>query len=88
MMIPMMRHDGDVSDGLDGHDHYSDQHYYDDDLAEEQRMLMMIHHGREPPVARSIDKAAFTLGVLNLTISEFVLLKHPSQFWLWCVPWR
>jgi hypothetical protein len=40
-------------------------------------------HIREPPVARRIDKMAFTFGVLNLTISEFMLVKFPQEFWAW-----
>ena len=40
-------------------------------------------HIREPPVSRNIDKMAFTFGVLNLTISEFMLVKFPQEFWAW-----
>lgn len=40
-------------------------------------------HIREPPVARRIDKLAFTFGVLNLTVSEFMLVKMPHLFWAW-----
>ncbi len=40
-------------------------------------------HIREPPVARRIDKMAFTFGVLNLAISEFMLVKFPTHFWAW-----
>ncbi|GAB5035284.1 Hypothetical protein NocV09_02500410 [Nannochloropsis oceanica] len=38
---------------------------------------------RHPPVARRIDKMAFTFGVLNLTVSEFMLVKMPHLFWAW-----
>jgi hypothetical protein len=40
-------------------------------------------HIRNPPVARRIDKLAFTFGVLNLTVSEFMLVKMPHLFWAW-----
>jgi len=40
-------------------------------------------HIRDPPVARRIDKLAFTFGVLNLTVSEFMLVKMPHLFWAW-----
>lgn len=32
-------------------------------------------------MARSIDKWAFTFGVFMLTMTEFLLIKYPSQFW-------
>ena len=34
-------------------------------------------------MARSIDKWAFTFGVLILTMTEFVLVKHPGSFWVY-----
>ena len=34
-------------------------------------------------MARKIDKFAFTFGVVNLTLSEFILVKFPQHFWLW-----
>lgn len=41
-------------------------------------------HIREPRVARRIDATAFTLGVLNLIVSEFVLVRFPQVGgWSW-----
>ena len=51
-------------------------------------------HIREPRVARRIDATAFTLGVLNLIVSEFVLVRFPQVgvfLWVflgasvWCI---
>lgn len=44
---------------------------------------VLLARPREPPVARSIDKWAFTFGVLILTMTEFVLVKHPVSFWVY-----
>lgn len=46
-------------------------------------MKRVRDHIREPPVARRLDKLAFTFGVLNLTVSEFMLIKFPHVFWAW-----
>eukprot|EP00301_Raphidiophrys_heterophryoidea_P023374 c7287_g1_i1.p1 GENE.c7287_g1_i1~~c7287_g1_i1.p1 ORF type:complete len:420 (-),score=73.92 c7287_g1_i1:11-1270(-) len=38
---------------------------------------------QQPPVMRLLDKIAFTAGVLNMMVSEFILLKAPEWFWLY-----
>ncbi|KAN0024693.1 hypothetical protein ACTFIV_009102 [Dictyostelium citrinum] len=40
-------------------------------------------HMNAPPFIRLLDKCAFTLGLIILMISEFVLLKSPQVFYLW-----
>eukprot|EP00968_Pinguiococcus_pyrenoidosus_P020334 scaffold2350_cov259-Pinguiococcus_pyrenoidosus.AAC.2 len=37
----------------------------------------------EPPVARWLDQISFTIGVLAIIFSEFILLHAPELFWLW-----
>ncbi|CAN0155360.1 unnamed protein product, partial [Hapterophycus canaliculatus] len=37
----------------------------------------------KPFVMRMLDKAAFTVGVLTMIVSEYVLLLMPERFWLW-----
>lgn len=39
-----------------------------------------------PRVARTIDKASFTAGVVGVLVSQYVTQLHPRMFWLWyCV---
>eukprot|EP00752_Nemacystus_decipiens_P006459 g5817.t1 len=37
----------------------------------------------KPFVMRMLDKAAFTVGVLTMMVSEYMLLMMPERFWLW-----
>lgn len=37
----------------------------------------------KPFMMRMMDKAAFTVGVLTMVVSEYVLLMMPERFWLW-----
>ncbi|KAG5192355.1 hypothetical protein JKP88DRAFT_293588 [Tribonema minus] len=43
----------------------------------------ILDKGQEPLVVRLLDKVAFTFGVLNIVISEWVLLVYPERFWMW-----
>ncbi|CAB1111367.1 unnamed protein product [Ectocarpus sp. CCAP 1310/34] len=43
-----------------------------------------LEEKRSKPFAmRMLDKAAFTVGVLTMIVSEYVLLMMPERFWLW-----
>lgn len=37
-------------------------------------------HLKEPPQVRFLDKFSFTLGVLVITFTEFIILRHPAWF--------
>ena len=38
---------------------------------------------KEPSMVKWMDKWAFTFGVLNLIVSEFILTSRPQYFWSW-----
>jgi hypothetical protein len=33
------------------------------------------------------DKISFTIGVLNMCMTEAVLLLYPQYFWIWYTVW-
>ena len=52
--------------------------------AEDKRIRDFIREKRaEPPVARWLDQVSFTVGVLAIVFSQFVLLQSPQFFWMW-----
>ena len=38
---------------------------------------------KQPYYVRLLDKIAFTLGVLNISLSQYFLFSQPSLFWAW-----
>jgi hypothetical protein len=45
----------------------------------------LLEKYQEPLIVRLLDKMAFTIGVLNIVVSEAVLLLAPDKFWMWQV---
>jgi hypothetical protein len=43
----------------------------------------LLEKYQEPLIVRLLDKMAFTIGVLNIVVSEAVLLLAPDKFWMW-----
>ncbi|KAK4534073.1 hypothetical protein CDCA_CDCA01G0098 [Cyanidium caldarium] len=43
----------------------------------------LVERARTPEIVRLRDKLSFVLGLLNVLVTEHVLLRHPSQLWNW-----
>lgn len=41
----------------------------------------------KPVVVKQKDKVAFTLGILNICLTELILLLWPEHFHLWYIAW-
>jgi hypothetical protein len=51
---------------------------------EKKRVRDLIRERKkEPFYIRLIDKLAFTLGVINISMSQYFLLSRPQDFWRW-----
>ena len=51
---------------------------------EKKRVRDLIRERKkEPFYIRLIDKLAFTLGVINISVSQYFLLSRPQDFWIW-----
>jgi hypothetical protein len=51
---------------------------------EKRRIRDMIKDKRAEPVyIKFIDKLAYTLGVLNISISQHFIFAEPNSFWIW-----
>lgn len=43
----------------------------------------LLDRSQDPLIVRLLDKVAFTFGVLNIVVTEAVLLLRPEKFWIW-----